>query len=132
MVGRSKVAIAAAHQRKAGLHQADGPIAQIVGFPGALGDTPGAEQNFGDHAISIAVHSRIECAKGQRQSLAPLLATRRGMVDLAAAAERAPQPTGGMRADLKIIVQRQLDGVGRGIQRRLLQPKPMLDTTQSK
>ena len=33
---------------------------------------------------------------------------------------------------LEIIVQRQLDGVGRGIQRRLFQPKPMLDTTQSK
>lgn len=38
-----QVAIAAAHQRKTGLHQTDGSIAQIVSLPGPLGDTPGAE-----------------------------------------------------------------------------------------
>ena len=38
-----QVAIAAAHQRKTGLHQTDGPIAEIVSFPGPLGDTLGAE-----------------------------------------------------------------------------------------
>jgi hypothetical protein len=47
-------------------------------------------------------------------------------------AERAPESSGGMRPHLEIIIQRQLDGAGRGILRRLFQPKPMLDATQSK
>ena len=58
-------AIASAHQSKTGLHETNGPIAQIVGFPGVLGNTFGAEQNFSDHAVSIAAHSRIECAESQ-------------------------------------------------------------------
>ncbi len=58
-------AIASAHQSKTALHETNGPIAQIVGFPGVLGNTFGAEQNFSDHAVSIAAHSRIECAESQ-------------------------------------------------------------------
>lgn len=65
-------AIASAHQSKTALHETDGPIAQIVGFPGVLGNTFDAEQNFSDHAVIIATHSRIECAESQRQSLTPL------------------------------------------------------------
>jgi hypothetical protein len=34
---------------------------------------------------------------------------------------------GGMRARLEIAIQRQLDGVRCCTQRRLFQPKPMLD-----
>jgi hypothetical protein len=34
-------AIAAAHQSEAALHETNGSIAQIVGFPGALGNTFG-------------------------------------------------------------------------------------------
>jgi hypothetical protein len=30
-----------------------------VGFPGVLGNTFAAEQNFSDHAVTIAAHSRI-------------------------------------------------------------------------
>ena len=33
---RSSVAIAAAHQRKAALHKADGAVAQVMGFPGPI------------------------------------------------------------------------------------------------
>jgi hypothetical protein len=65
-------AIASAHQSKTALHETNGPIAQIVGFPGALGDTLGAEQNVRNHTISIAIHSRIERAESQRQSPTPL------------------------------------------------------------
>lgn len=65
-------AIASAHQSKTALHETNGPIAQIVGFPGVLGNTFGAEQNFSDHAVTIAAHPRIECAESQRQSLTPL------------------------------------------------------------
>ena len=65
-------AIASAHQSKTALHETDGPVAKVVGFPGAIGDTHGAEQNVSNHAVSIAVHSRIECAESQSQSLTPL------------------------------------------------------------
>ena len=65
-------AITSAHQSKTALHEMNGPIAQIVSFPGVLGNTFGAEQNFSDHAVTIAAHSRIECAESQRQSLTPL------------------------------------------------------------
>ena len=36
-------AIASAHQSKTALHETNGPIAQIVSFPGVLGNTFGAE-----------------------------------------------------------------------------------------
>ena len=65
-------AIASAHQSESALDETNGPIAQIVSFPGVLGNTFGAEQNFSDHAVTIAAHPRIECAKSQRQSLTPL------------------------------------------------------------
>src|ERR1700688_1116665 len=64
-------AVASAHQSKTALHETNGPIAQIVSFPGVLGNTFGAEQNFSDHAVAIAAHSRIESAESQRQSFTP-------------------------------------------------------------
>jgi hypothetical protein len=46
--GPQKFAIAAAHQCEAALHETDGSIAQIVRFPGAIRDTPFAEQRLGN------------------------------------------------------------------------------------
>ena len=41
-------AIASAHQSKTALHETNGPISQIEGFPGPLGDVLGAKQALGD------------------------------------------------------------------------------------
>ena len=43
----------------------------------------GAEQDFGDRAVGTAVHSRIERAKRQRQSMAALRRKTRGTADRA-------------------------------------------------
>jgi hypothetical protein len=65
-------AIALRASEQSHLHETIGPIAQIGGFAGALGNMFGAEQNFSDHAASIAAHSCIACVESQRQSLTPL------------------------------------------------------------
>ena len=67
-LGRKKFAIAAAHQREAALHKADGPVAQIVRFPGAIRDALLAKQCFCDAAISAAGAMRVERAKGGAQA----------------------------------------------------------------
>ena len=65
-------AIATAHQGEAGLNQANGSIAQVVGFPGSFGDVLGTKQDFRDFAVRAAVHPRIERAKRERQAMTTL------------------------------------------------------------
>ena len=65
-------AIAATHQSEAGLNQANGSIAQVVGFPGAFGNLSGAKQDFRDFAVRAAVYPRIERAKRERQATTTL------------------------------------------------------------
>ena len=67
-----KFAIAAAHQCEAALHESDGPIAQIVRFPGNIWDTSLAEQRSCDCTISVTGRARIERANGGAQPLASL------------------------------------------------------------
>ncbi len=71
-LGPQKSAITAAHQCEAALHETDGPIAQIVRFPGNIWDTPLTEQCFGDGTISVTGRARIERADGGAQPLASL------------------------------------------------------------
>ena len=65
-------AIAAAHQGKAGLHKADGPVTQVMGLPGPFGDAYGAKQALCDRAIAIALDPGVERAQRQGQSLSTL------------------------------------------------------------
>lgn len=71
--GSQKLAITAAHQCEAGLHQTNGSIAQIVRFPGSVWDAFLAEQCLCDGAICAAVALCIERANSFTQPLAPLL-----------------------------------------------------------
>jgi hypothetical protein len=59
---RSSFGIASAHQSKTASHETNGPITQIVGFPGPFGDVIGAKQALGDRAIAVAFDAAIECA----------------------------------------------------------------------
>ncbi|WP_420809151.1 hypothetical protein [Bradyrhizobium zhanjiangense] len=56
--GPQNFAVTTAHQREAGLHQADSSITQIVGLLGAIWDAFLAEQYFGDDAIACARRAR--------------------------------------------------------------------------
>lgn len=56
--------VAAAHQREAALHEANGSIAEIVRFPGVIRNALLAEEPFGDRAISAAGGPSIERANG--------------------------------------------------------------------
>lgn len=62
--GPQKFAIASAHERKAALYEADCSAAQIVRFPGTIGDALFAEQSICDAAIGRAGEIRGDCAKG--------------------------------------------------------------------
>ena len=66
------LAITAAHQREAGLHQTDGPIAQIVRFPSAVWNALLAEQRLCDGAICAAGSLCVERAHSFAQAFAPL------------------------------------------------------------
>ena len=65
-------AIAATHQRKTGLHQADSAVAQIVGFPGPFRDMRRAEQFFRDSSIGMPLGTGIERTQRERKPLSPL------------------------------------------------------------
>jgi hypothetical protein len=67
-----QLAIASGHQSQTALHETNGPIAQIVGFPGPFGDVLGAKQALGERAIAIAFDAAIERAHCQGQSLSTL------------------------------------------------------------
>jgi hypothetical protein len=120
-------AIAATHQGEATLDKADRAVTQVVGFPGPFGNTFGSEQNLGDHAIGVAIGSRIERAKRQGQSLPAL---RRQFVEgraRCAAVERTPEAARGMRPNVEVIVKWQFGGVRPTCHWRFAQPEPMLD-----
>ena len=69
----------------------------------------------------------IERAQRQRQSLSPLWGQFMKCGTGRAPIERPPETSRGVGANLEIIVERQFGGVSRVRNRRLSQPKPMLN-----
>ena len=98
-------AIAAAHQGEAGLNQANGSIAQVVGFPGAFGNLFCAKQDFRDFAVRAAVHSRIKGAERERQATAALRGKHMQRWSRWTAVQGSPQPARGVRAKLEVAVE---------------------------
>lgn len=62
--GPQKFAIASAHERKAASYEADYSAAQIMRFPGTIGDVLFAKQSLCDGAIGRAGEIRGNRAKG--------------------------------------------------------------------
>lgn len=60
-----KFAIAPANERQAAFYEADGSAAQMVCFPGTIGDALFAEQSFCDAAIGRTGEIRGGRAKGR-------------------------------------------------------------------
>jgi hypothetical protein len=102
---RSSFAIAATHQSKTALHETNGPIAPIVGFPGPFGDGLGAKQALGDRAIAVAFDAAIERAQCLGQSLSTLWGQFMKGGTGGAPVERAPESARGMDANLEVIVE---------------------------
>ena len=71
-LGAQKFAIAAAHQCETALYEADGSIAQIVRFPGAIRNALFAEDNLGERTISASRRAGIERANSSAQPSASL------------------------------------------------------------
>lgn len=63
--GPQKFAIASANECEAALYETDGSAAQMVCFPGTVGDALFAEQSFCDAAIGRAGEIRGGCAKSR-------------------------------------------------------------------
>jgi hypothetical protein len=122
-----QLAIAATHQSKTALHETNGPIAPIVGFPGSFGDGLGAKQALGDRAIAVAFDAAIERAQCLGQSLSTLWGQFMKGGTGGAPVERAPESARGMDTNLAVIVEGQLGCVARACDMRLSQPQPMLD-----
>lgn len=64
-LGSQKFAIAPANERQTAFYEADGSAAQMVCFPGTIGDALFAEQSFCDAAIGRAGEIRGGCAKSR-------------------------------------------------------------------
>ncbi|KJC60363.1 hypothetical protein UP10_13610 [Bradyrhizobium sp. LTSPM299] len=130
--GPQKFAIAAAHQCEAALHETDGSIAQIVGFPSAIRDAFFAEENLGDRTISAPRRARIERADGGTQPLASLFGQFVKRRPWCASIHCAPQPSGSIRSCVEVTVERQLCYVASADSWRFFEPDAMLLCAQAK
>lgn len=124
-------AIAATHQRKTALDQANGPIAQVVSLPVAFGNASGAEQDFCYFPVGTAVRARIERAQSKREPAPAMRGKRMQRRPRRPAIEGAPQPLACIRAEFKVRVERQFDRIGTGNDRRFLEPNAMFYLLQT-
>jgi hypothetical protein len=124
-------AIAATHQREAALNQANGPIAQIVGSPVAFGNASGAEQNFRDFPVGAALHPRIKRSQGEREPPAAALRERMQRRPRRPAVKSSPQAPACIRAEFKVTIEREFDGITAGNDWRFFEPNAMFYLLQT-
>ena len=124
-------AIAATHQRKTALDQANGPIAQVVRLPVAFGDASGAEQDFRYFPVGAAVRPRIERAQSKREPAPTMCGKRMQRRPRRPAIEGSPQAPACIRAKFKVAIEREFDCVGAGNDRRFLEPNAMFYLVQT-
>lgn len=106
-------AIAAADESQSALNQADGAIAEIVGFPGALGNSTFPKQGLSDRAVAVSFLSAVECAQRKRQPLPSLC---RQWIDRSCGrlfAEGSPKAMSRLAAKMEISIEWELDRNGR-------------------
>src|SRR5438552_2473984 len=124
-------AIAATHQRKTALDQANGPITQVVGFPVAFGNAPGAEQDFRYLPVGAAVRPCIERAQSKREPAPAMRGKRMQRRPWRPAIEGSPQAPACIRAKFKVTIEREFDCIGAGNDGRLLEPNAMFYLVQT-
>jgi hypothetical protein len=104
-----QAAIAAQHHRMAQANQPYGPIADVMGFPAAIGHTGGPEEGLRDVAIARLLEPAIKRAQGEGQTIASGGGQRGRVATRRAARHTAPQPERGRCADLEHSVEREND-----------------------
>jgi hypothetical protein len=124
-------AIAATHQRKTALDQANGPVAQVVRLPVAFGDASGAEQDFRYFPVGAAVGPGIERAQSKREPAPTMRGKHMQRRPWRPAIEGSPQPPARIRAEFKVAIEREFDCVGAGNDRRFLEPNAMFYLVQT-
>ena len=124
-------AIAATHQRKTALDEANGPIAQVVSLPVAFGDASGAEQDFRYFPVGAAVRPCIERAQSKREPAPAMRGKRMQRRPWRPAVEGSPQPPTGIRAEFKVTIEREFNCITAGNDRRFLEPNAMFYLVQT-
>ena len=104
-----QAAIAALHHGVAQAHEPHRAIAQVMGFPAALGHAVGAEKGFGDVAMACLLEPPVKRAQRERQAIAPGGGKHRRVAPQRALCQSAPQPERSRRADLEQLIERQDD-----------------------
>jgi hypothetical protein len=123
--------IAAAHQRKTALDQTNGPIPQVVSLPVAFGNASGAEQDFRYFPIGAAVRPGIERTQSKRQPAPTMRGKRMQGRPWRPSIEGSPQPPARIRAEFKVTIEQEFDGIGAGNDRRFLEPNAMFYLVQT-
>ncbi len=122
--------IAATHQGKTALDQANGPIAQVVSLPITFGNASGAEQDFCYFPVGTAVGPGIERAQGKREPAPTMRGKRMQRRPWRPAIEGSPQPPACIRAEFKVTIEREFDCIDAGNDRRFLEPNAMFYLVQ--
>jgi len=124
-------AITTTHQGETALNQANGPTAQIVGFPVAFGNASGAEQDFRYFPVGAAVRPGIERAQSKREPAPTIRGKRMQRRPWRPAIKGSPQPPASIRAEFKVAIEREFDCIGAGNDRRFLEPNAMFYLVQT-
>jgi hypothetical protein len=102
-----------------------------VRLPVAFGDASGAEQDFRYFPVGAAVRPRIERAQSKREPAPAMRGKRMQRRPWRPAIEGSPQPPACIRAEFKVAIEQEFDGIGAGNDRRFLEPNAMFYLVQT-
>ena len=103
-----------------------------MGFPVAFGNAPGAEQDFRYLPIGAAVGPCIERAQSKREPAPTMRGKRMQRRPWWPAIKGSPQPPARIRAEFKVTIEREFDGIGAGSHGRFLEPNAMFYLVQTR
>ena len=100
-------------------------------FPVAFGNASGAEQDFRYFPVGAAVRSGIERAQSKREPAPTMRGKRMQRRPWWPAIKGSPQPPARIRAEFKVTIEREFDGIGAGSHGRFLEPNAMFYLVQT-
>jgi hypothetical protein len=102
-----------------------------VSLPVAFGDASVSEQDFRYFPVGAAVRPRIERAQSKPEPAPAMRGKRMQRRPRRLAIEGSPQAPACIRAEFKVTVERQFDGIGAGNDRGFLKPDAMFCLLQT-
>ena len=94
-------------------------------LPVAFGDASGAEQDFRYFPVGAAVRPRIERAQSKPEPAPAMRGKRMQRWPWRPAIEGSPQAPASVRAEFKVTIKREFDGITDGNDWRFLEPNPV-------